>query len=663
MSKYIDLIALNRALVNLKVELEKGTSTKYTKTSTVEASNKLAPSASIVVTNAEGTQTKKLFDGTKDITITATEMGVNTKAEDITLLDKKVSKVTGKKLSTEDYSTVDKNKLIGIEANANNYTHPETHPASMVVETASKRFVTDADKTNWSNKYTKVETDNVLETALGSIIWKAAVATFEDIATTYPEPQDGWVVNVNDTDITYRYTGTAWIAISANAIPVATTTVDGKMSKEDKTKIDGIEVGANSYVHPENHPASMITQKSTHRFVTDAEKTTYSDKDTKSEFDTKALTKVDIANVATVEEVDALFDGLFPKPPKSLIITLNRVDAQLMHLNKMGRSVKEYVEPREIDLNKCLKSWTKATYKYASKENGTDYVISNGIIDPNRVFSGDIIEIEDAVLYDSYDEVTKKSFGLAFTALIDEQGGPVLATFMSEISGYADASNCTSMFGAFGFLTSLEKADLSSWRFNNLKNIEYVFSNCINIRYININGWDTSKVESMGGLFEDTRSLEILEMKGVTYESVTDLSSMFGGSGLTEIYIPNLNPTNVQSVWGMFYGMPNLIKLSMPNFENSGSFSNIMMFVMTCPNLEILELPVFNIDNFTDLDDYLSECPSIKTIDMSGSIITNESIRLLVENIEYWGYTGITVKVSSEDKHAGVTSPSVTFVY
>lgn len=78
MSKYIDLIALNRVLVNLKAELEKGTSTKHTKTSTVEASNKLAPGANIAVTNAEGTQTKKLFDGTKDIGLTATEMGINT---------------------------------------------------------------------------------------------------------------------------------------------------------------------------------------------------------------------------------------------------------------------------------------------------------------------------------------------------------------------------------------------------------------------------------------------------------------------------------------------------------------------------------------------------------------------------------------------------------
>lgn len=38
----------------------------------------------------------------------------------------KVDKVTGKGLSTEDYTPVEKNKLAGIENNANNYTHPTT---------------------------------------------------------------------------------------------------------------------------------------------------------------------------------------------------------------------------------------------------------------------------------------------------------------------------------------------------------------------------------------------------------------------------------------------------------------------------------------------------------------------------------------------------------
>lgn len=52
----------------------------------------------------------------------------------------------------------------------------------------------------------------------------------------------------------------------------ATASKDGLMSKTDKAKIDGIELGANAYVHPNSHPANMITEDSTHRFLTDEER-------------------------------------------------------------------------------------------------------------------------------------------------------------------------------------------------------------------------------------------------------------------------------------------------------------------------------------------------------------------------------------------------------
>ena len=48
------------------------------------------------------------------------------------MADTKVDKVSGKGLSTEDYTTAEKNKLAGIEAGANKYIHPATHPVGMI---------------------------------------------------------------------------------------------------------------------------------------------------------------------------------------------------------------------------------------------------------------------------------------------------------------------------------------------------------------------------------------------------------------------------------------------------------------------------------------------------------------------------------------------------
>lgn len=114
---------------------------------------------------------------------------------------------------------------------------------------ASVENTVNLNKSNWNDKYTKNEIDNKFSALENNIDWKEAVATFADITKTYPNPEDGWTVNVKDTDYTYRYSGSKWVAVSANAIPKATQSVDGLLSKEDKTNYDD----ANSKKHTHNN--------------------------------------------------------------------------------------------------------------------------------------------------------------------------------------------------------------------------------------------------------------------------------------------------------------------------------------------------------------------------------------------------------------------------
>ena len=132
-----------------------------------------------------------------------------------TQIGQKVDKVAGKGLSTEDYTSEEKAKLAGVAAGANNYQHPATHPASVIVQDSTHRFVTDSEKTTWNGK----------------------------ASTT-----------------------------------VATQSANGLMSAADKKKLDGVATGANNYQHPATHPASVIVQDSTHRFVTDTEKSSWNNK-------------------------------------------------------------------------------------------------------------------------------------------------------------------------------------------------------------------------------------------------------------------------------------------------------------------------------------------------------------------------------------------------
>jgi hypothetical protein len=149
-------------------------------------------------------------------------------------IEKNVSK------NTEDI----KKNVTNISNNTQKITSLETAVSleKTRAESVENQLKTDLEngKKVWDDKYTKSEVDNKFSTLETNIDWKEAVSTFDDIATTYPTPDDGWTVNVKDTDYTYRYNGTKWVAISANAIPKATYKVDGLMTKKYAKKLDGL---------------------------------------------------------------------------------------------------------------------------------------------------------------------------------------------------------------------------------------------------------------------------------------------------------------------------------------------------------------------------------------------------------------------------------------
>lgn len=140
-------------------------------------------------------------------------------------------------------SAADKTKLDGIATGANNYTHPASHPPSIIVQDSGNRFVTDTEKATWNAK-----------------------------AST----------------------------------SVVTTSADGLMSFADKTKLDGVATGANNYVHPANHPPSIITQDASNRFVTDAEKSTWNAKASTAVVTTGANGLMSAADKARLDGLDCV---------------------------------------------------------------------------------------------------------------------------------------------------------------------------------------------------------------------------------------------------------------------------------------------------------------------------------------------------------------------
>ena len=145
-----------------------------------------------------------------------------------------LSSAFGKLSKTVSEFIVQKDKLDGIESGAEVNVQPDWN----ITDSESDAYIK-----NKPSIYTAAEIDNKFSSLETNIDWKESVGAYNDIAAAYPNPQDGWTVNVQDTDYTYRYNGTDWIAISANAIPKATSSVDGLFSKEDYVKFESLYSG------------------------------------------------------------------------------------------------------------------------------------------------------------------------------------------------------------------------------------------------------------------------------------------------------------------------------------------------------------------------------------------------------------------------------------
>jgi hypothetical protein len=146
------------------------------------------------------------------------------------LLAGKVDKIDGKGLSTNDYTTAEKNKLAGLK----NYTHPTTSGNKHIPAGGSANQILgwSADGTaKWVNE--KDTTYSVMSGATADADGKSGLV---------PSPTKGAQRWLDSTG--------AWTTPPNTTYGAASTTSAGLMSAADKKKLDGIATGANKYVHP-----------------------------------------------------------------------------------------------------------------------------------------------------------------------------------------------------------------------------------------------------------------------------------------------------------------------------------------------------------------------------------------------------------------------------
>ena len=155
----------------------------------------------------------------------------------------KVDKVEGKGLSTEDYTTAEKTKLAGIEANANNYTLPTATASALGGVKVGANLAIDSTTGVLSGDYSAASSSAA---GLMSAADKTKLDGIEAGATAITVDSAISSSSTNPVENQAIYT--------ALAGKVDTETGKGLSSNDytdtEKTKLAGIEAGANNYSLP-----------------------------------------------------------------------------------------------------------------------------------------------------------------------------------------------------------------------------------------------------------------------------------------------------------------------------------------------------------------------------------------------------------------------------
>ncbi|SEO63785.1 right-handed parallel beta-helix repeat-containing protein [Paenibacillus sp. OV219] len=241
---------------------------------TDDAGHRFVSDSEKAIWNAKGDMQRSVYDTNTDGIVdqaeklqTARTIAINGDVTGTTTFDGSANVAINAAIPTASpnakglMTALDKVKLDGIATGATNYVHPATHPATMITDDAGHRFVSDSEKTTWNAKgdmqrsFYDTDNDGIIDQA-------------EKLQTARTIAING---DVTGTTI---FDGSANVTINA-AIPTVTPNAKGLMNASDKAKLDGVATGANNYTHPATHPATMITEDTTHRFVTDTEKATW----------------------------------------------------------------------------------------------------------------------------------------------------------------------------------------------------------------------------------------------------------------------------------------------------------------------------------------------------------------------------------------------------
>jgi len=156
----------------------------------------------------------------------------------------------------------------------------------------------------------------------------------------------------------------------------------------------------------------------------------------------------------------------------------------------------------------------------------------------------------------TYDVATADSAADVILYQITDTDGVLNLYILSDSEIFANV-DCSSMFSVLLYMS------------NGNKVIE-----------INFNNFNTSKVENMSAMFNQSRAFGDIDLSGWDTSSVTDMSYMFDSASFNTLNLSGWDTSNVTSMSSMFYGYGGQSALDISSFDTGKVTSMTAMFSM-----------------------------------------------------------------------------------
>ena len=258
----------------------------------------------------------------------------------------------------------------------------------------------------------------------------------------------------------------------------------------------------------------------------------------------------------------------------------------------------EYVEP--FSKAGTLK---KSAIQYRNRENITKIVFESEL---------NPYEIDDTLIVDATDEnslspvmayyVPNQDDSSKYTLHIQSDTGVIAPQDCSrmfdffeslkEIEGLEnfDTSEVTNMQYMFSYCSSLEYIDLTDFNTRNVTNMQDMFTYCTSLRTLNINNFDTTNLKEMNYMFRGCSNLLEIDLSNFIAPNLISTQSLFRDcTKLEKVNLKNLNPTAIKYVHEMFSECNNLTEVDIRSMRlDIGSVSSSgLMFNHVPTNIKV----------------------------------------------------------------------------